>query len=110
LFKLPLSLGEHEGLEVMVNIGRFGPYVKFGEQFISIPKGEDLADIDLKRAVEIISAKQVEDAPIGFYDEKPITKGKGRFGPFIKWNDLFINIPRAYNFDTLTQQDCNELI
>ena len=52
----------------------------------------------------------MEDAPIAFYDEKPITKGKGRFGPFIKWNDLFINIPRAYNFDHLTQQDCNELI
>ncbi|MEP7163722.1 MAG: type I DNA topoisomerase [Ferruginibacter sp.] len=110
LFKLPLSLGEHDGLEVSVNIGRFGPYVKFGEQFISIPKGEDLLEIDMKRAVEIISAKQIEDAPIGFFDEKPITKGKGRFGPFIKWNDLFINIPRAYNFDTLTQHDCNELI
>jgi len=64
----------------------------------------------MARAIEIIHAKQVEDAPIGFYDEKPITKGKGRFGPFIKWNDLFINIPRAYNFDILTQQDCNELI
>ena len=110
LFKLPLSLGEHEGQEVAVNIGRFGPYVKFGEQFISIPKGEDLADIDLKRAVEIINAKQIEDAPIAHYNEKPITKGKGRFGPFIKWNDLFINIPRAYNFDTLTQKDCNELV
>ncbi|MEO8859989.1 MAG: type I DNA topoisomerase, partial [Ginsengibacter sp.] len=110
LFKLPLSLGEHEGQEVSVNIGRFGPYVKFGEQFISIPKGEDLADIDLKRAVEIINAKQIEDAPIAYYNEKPITKGKGRFGPFIKWNDLFINIPRAYNFDTLTQKDCNELV
>ncbi len=110
LFKLPLTLGEHDGLEVSVNIGRFGPYVKFGEQFISIPKGEELADVDLKRAVEIIAAKQVEDAPIGFYEEKPITKGKGRFGPFIKWNDMFINIPRAYNFDSLTQQDCNELI
>ncbi len=110
LFKLPLSLGEHEGQEVSVNIGRFGPYVKFGEQFISIPKGEDLADIDLKRAIEIINAKQIEDAPIAYYNEKPITKGKGRFGPFIKWNDLFINIPRAYNFDTLTQKDCNELV
>jgi DNA topoisomerase-1 len=110
LFKLPLSLGEHEGLEVSVNIGRFGPYVKFGEQFISIPKGEEASEIDLKRAVEIIHAKKIEDAPIGFYDGKPITKGKGRFGPFIKWNDLFINIPRAYNFDTLTQQDCDELI
>ena len=66
--------------------------------------------MELPRAIEIISAKQIEDAPIGFFDEKPITKGKGRFGPFIKWNDLFINIPRAYHFDTLTQKDCDELI
>lgn len=110
LFKLPLTLGEYEGLEVSVNIGRFGPYVKWGEQFISIPKGEEPTEVDLQRAVEIISAKQIEDAPIGYYDEKPITKGKGRFGPFIKWNDMFINVPRAYNFDHLTQQDCNELI
>ncbi len=110
LFKLPLTLGEYEGLEVSVNIGRFGPYVKWGEQFISLPKGEEPLDVELKRAIEVIQAKQIEDAPIGFYNEKPITKGKGRFGPFIKWNDLFINIPRAYNFDLLTQQDCNELI
>lgn len=110
LFKLPISLGEHNGLEVSVNVGRFGPYVKFGEQFISIPKGEDLFEIDLPRAIEIITAKQIEDSPIGFYNEKPITKGKGRFGPFIKWNDMFINVPRAYNFDALTQKDCDELI
>ncbi|MBC7689077.1 MAG: type I DNA topoisomerase, partial [Aquabacterium sp.] len=110
LFKLPLSLGEHDNLEVSVNIGRFGPYVKWGEAFVSIPKGEDLSTVDLNRAIEIISARQKEDAPIGWFDEKPITKGKGRFGPFIKWNDLFINIPRAYNFDTLTQKDCDELI
>lgn len=110
LFKLPLVLGEYEGQEISVNIGRFGPYVKFGEQFVSLPKGEDLFSVDLNRAVEVILAKQQEDAPIGFYDEKPITKGKGRFGPFIKWNDLFINIPRAYNYDLLTQKDCDELI
>ena len=110
LFKLPLTLGEHEGKEVSVNVGRFGPYIKWGEQFISIPKGEEPTETDLPRAIEIIKAKQVEDAPIGFYDEKPITKGKGRFGPFIKWNDLFINVPRAYNFDNLNQKDCNELI
>ena len=110
LFKLPLSLGEHDNLEVSVNIGRFGPYVKFGEQFVSIPKGEDLSSVDLERAIQIINAKQKEDAPIGWFDEKPITKGKGRFGPFIKWNDLFINIPKAYNYDILTQQDCDELI
>ncbi len=110
LFKLGAPLGEYEGLEISVNIGRFGPYIKFGDQFISIPKGEEPNSVDVERAIEIIKAKKLEDAPIGFYDEKPITKGKGRFGPFIKWNDMFINIPRAYNFDTLTRQDCDELI
>ncbi len=110
LFKLGTPLGEHEGLEISVNIGRFGPYVKFGDQFISIPKGEEPSTVDFGRALEIINAKKIEDAPIGFYEEKPITKGKGRFGPFIKWNDMFINIPRAYHFDSLTQSDCNELI
>jgi DNA topoisomerase-1 len=110
LFKLPLTLGEYENQEVSVNIGRFGPYVKFGEQFVSIPKGEDLNTVDLERAIEIITAKQKEDAPIGFFDEKPITKGKGRFGPFIKWNEMFINIPVKYNYDSLSQNDLEELI
>ena len=110
LFKLGAPLGEYEGQEITVNIGRFGPYVKYGDQFVSIPKGEEASTVDLERAIEIINAKKVEDAPIGYYEEKPITKGKGRFGPFIKWNNLFINIPRAYNFDHLTQKDCDELI
>lgn len=110
LFSLPRTIGEYEGMELSVNVGRFGPYIKLGEQFISIPKGEDLHEMELARAIELIKEKQLADAPIGFYDELPVTKGKGRFGPFIKWNDLYINIPKAYNFDTLTQQDINELI
>jgi DNA topoisomerase-1 len=110
LFKLPLTLGEHEGLEVSVNIGRFGPYVKFGEQFISIPKGEEPLEMDMNRAIELIAEKQRVDAPIAHYKEQPVTKGKGRFGPFIKWGDLYINIPRAYNFDNLSQKDIDELI
>ncbi len=110
LFQLPLQLGNYEEAEVQVNIGRFGPYVKWGDQFISLPKGEEPLSVNLERAIEVIKAKQVEDAPIGFYEEKPITKGKGRFGPFIKWNDMFINIPRAYNFEELSQQDCDALI
>jgi DNA topoisomerase-1 len=111
LFSLPRTLGEFEGQEVSVNVGRFGPYIKLGEdQFISIPKGEDLHTMDLDRAVELIQEKQQADAPIGYYQELPVTKGKGRFGPFIKWNDMFINIPRAYDFDNLSQQDINELV
>ena len=110
LFKLPLTLGEYEGLEVSVNIGRFGPYVKFGEQFISIPRGEEPLEVELERAIELIKEKQQADAPIATYEDKPVTKGKGRFGPYIKWNDLFINVPRRYNFDALTKTDINELI
>ncbi len=110
LFKLGAPLGQYEGLDITVGIGRFGPYVKFGDAFVSMPRGEQASAVDLPRAIEIIEAKRVEDAPIAHYQEKAITKGKGRFGPFIKWNDIYINIPRAYNFDILTQQDCNELI
>ena len=110
LFKLPLTIGEYEGKEVAVNIGRFGPYVKWGEDYISIPKGEEPLEVDLNRATEIINAKQKADAAIAHFDEKPVTKGKGRFGPFIKWNDMYINIPKAYNWDNLSQKDINELI
>ena len=110
LFKLPVTLGEHESKEVSVNIGRFGPYIKWGEDFISIPKGEDPFTVDLSRAMDLINEKQKAEAPIASYKDKPVTKGKGRFGPFIKWNDMFINVPRRYNFDNLSQSEINELI
>jgi DNA topoisomerase-1 len=110
LFKLPRTLGEHEGQEVSVNIGRFGPYVKLGDAFISIPKGEEPLEIDLERAVQLIREKQLVDAPVAHYHNQPVTKGKGRFGPFIKWSDLYINVPKAYNFDNLNQQEIEELI
>jgi DNA topoisomerase-1 len=110
LFRLPLALGEYEGLEVSVNSGRYGPYIKHGEQFISLPKGIEPLDVDLDRAIELINEKQKADAPIAQFQGQPVTKGKGRFGPFIKWGDLFINVPRAYNFDALRQKDIDELI
>jgi len=110
LFKLPVTLGTFEELEVSVNIGRFGPYVKWGEQFVSLAKGEEPLEVSLDRAIEVIRSKQEGDAPIAMYDGKPVTKGKGRFGPFIKWDGLFINIPKAYSFDTITETECGELI
>jgi DNA topoisomerase-1 len=110
LFKLPLTLGEHEGQEVAVNTGRFGPYIRFGEQFISLPRGVDPLEVDMERAIQLIGEKQQADAPVAHFEGLPVTKGKGRFGPFIKWNELFINVPRAYNFDNLTQKDIDELI
>lgn len=57
LFALPKDLGEYEGESVSVNIGRFGPYVKVGDSFVSLPKGEDPFTVDMERAVEIILQK-----------------------------------------------------
>jgi len=110
LFSLPRVLGSYNDQELAVNVGRFGPYIKLGEQFISIPKGEDLHTMDLDRALVLLNEKELAEAPIAHYKELPVTKGKGRFGPFIKWDGIFINIPRAYDFDNLSDSDINELI
>jgi len=110
LFQLPKTLGEHDGKEVVIGVGRFGPYVKFNEGFISLPKGEDPMSVTLERAVELIKAKEEENKPIGEYKDKPITKGKGRFGPFLKWEGMFINIPRKYDPATITLEESHELI
>jgi DNA topoisomerase-1 len=110
LFKLQGTIGTYEGKELSVSIGRFGPYVKWGDEFISIPRGTDLGTVDTEKAISYIQAKQAADAPVGEYDDKPITKGTGRFGPFIKWDGMFINVPRRYDLDNLTQAEMNELI
>jgi DNA topoisomerase-1 len=110
LFKLQDSMGSYEGKELSVNVGRFGPYVKWGDDFVSIPRGTDLKTVDAEKAISYIKAKQEADAPVGEYQDKPITKGTGRFGPFIKWDGLFINVPRRYDFQNLTQQEMNELV
>lgn len=110
LFLLPKTVGELNGETIEVNNGRFGPYVRFGKQFISLPKGEDPLDVTLERAKELIGEKQQADAPIGSYDNMPVQKGVGRFGPFLKWNGIFINVNKKYNFDQLSQTDINELI
>jgi len=110
LFAAQDSLGQYEEKDISVNVGRFGPYVKWGDDFISLPKGTDLGKVDREKAIHYIKEKQKADAPVGFYNEKPITKGKGRFGPYIKWDGMFINVPRRYNFDFLSQEEMNELI
>ena len=94
LFKIPFDLQDYEGKPVSVGIGRFGPYVKFGETYISLPKGEDPFSVNQERAEEIIREKQKTDAPIDSYNNEPITKGVGRFGPFLKYKNIFINVPK----------------
>ncbi|PIF60292.1 DNA topoisomerase I [Flavobacterium sp. 2] len=110
LFLLPKSLGEYKGEEVEVSNGRYGPYVRHGSVFISLPRGEDPLGVSKERAQELIDEKALADAPIAVYKGEPVQKGVGRFGPFIKWNGLFVNVSKKYNFDNLSQADVEELI
>ncbi len=110
LFLLPKNLGNYKGQEVEVNNGRFGPYVRYGNLFISLAKGENPLDVTVERAQEIIDDKLKADAPIGRYRDIDVQKGVGRFGPFIKWNGLYINVSKKYNFDALSQKDIEVLI
>ena len=110
LFKLPKDLGEYEGEIITVNNGRYGPYVKFGSSFVSLPKGASPMDLDREEAIALIEAKKKADAPIYTYNQLPVTKGTGRFGPFIKWSGMFINVNKKYDFDNLSEQDIVTLI
>ena len=110
LFKVPFDLQDYEGKTVMVGVGRFGPYVKWGEVFISLPKGENPLSVDYDRAVAIIEEKKKADAPVASYKGEPVTKGVGRFGPYLKYQDIYINVPKKYDFENLSQKEVEELI
>ena len=110
LFLLPKALGTYQGEEVEVSLGRFGPFIRFGKVFVSLPKGEEPLDVDFERAKVLIDEKIQADAPIAVYKGEGVQKGTGRFGPFIKWNGIFINVSKKYNFDNLSQSDIEELI
>ena len=110
LFKVPFDLQDYEGKTVMVGVGRFGPYVKWGEVFISLPKGENPLSVDCDRAVAIIEEKKKADAPVASYKGEPVTKGVGRFGPYLKYQDIYINVPKKYDFENLSQKEVEELI
>ncbi len=70
----------------------------------------DPLELSLDQAIEIVEAKEKENAPIGSYKGEPITKGKGRFGPFLKWKDLYVNVPKKFDFENITESESHELI
>ncbi|MAN27371.1 MULTISPECIES: type I DNA topoisomerase [Mesonia] len=110
LFQLPKEIGEYKGEKVEVNNGRYGPYVKFGKKYVSLEKGEDPLDVSYDRALELIKEKEKADAPIYNHEGKDVQKGVGRFGPYLKWDGMFINVSKKYDFDNLSEDDIVELI
>ena len=110
LFKFPKEIGNYKDEIITVNNGRYGPYIKFSTKSISIPNNLDPHAVEINKAIELIDEKLKSEEPIHTYNDKPVTKGKGRFGPFIKWNDLFINVNKTYDFDDLSINNIEELI
>lgn len=109
LFKLPREVAEFEEKPVVVNIGRFGPYVLHDKKFVSIPKDEDPYTIKGERAIELIKAKRIADAnkTIKLFDENPdVQILNGRYGPYIKVGKKNVKIPKDKEPAELTLEEC----
>ena len=112
LFKLPRHLGENaEGKAISTNVGRFGPYVKYGSEYASLGKQDDPYTLTLERALELIAEKKQKDAEKllrDFGDGLQVIKG--RWGPFLKQGKINAKLPKDRDIDSLTLEECQALI
>ena len=112
LFKLPRKLGETpDGLPVSASVGRFGPYVRYGDKYVSI-RDDDPYTIELPRALELIEAKKIEDANriILDFEEEGIQVLNGRYGPYVTDKNKNARVPKDREPKSLTLEECKELI
>ena len=112
LLQLPRSIGEYEGIEIKAFKGRFGPYLKYGERNISIPRGEDPLRISLERCIELISesASNSQSSNIAEFTDEDIVIVNGRYGPYIKHAGSNFKIPKGTDATTLSLEDCKKII
>jgi DNA topoisomerase-1 len=113
LFQLPRNLGTtDEGEELQVNIGRFGPYVRFGSKFASLKKDDDPYTITRERALELVAQKKEAEAnrTIRSFDDSEVKILRGRFGPYITDGRKNARIPKDRDAESLSLQECEELI
>ncbi len=112
LFKLPRDLGQtEEGEEVIVSAGRFGPYIRYGNKFVSL-KEDDPYTVSLEKALELIVAKKIEDAnkQINIFEEEGISVLNGRYGPYVTDGNKNVKIPKDIEPADLTVEDCQKMI
>ena len=113
LFAFPRSLGEYEDAEIQVAIGRFGPYLKHKNAFYSLSKLDDPSLVTFQRAVEIIESKRKSDADnvvATFPEDKDMKVLRGRFGIYVSYKKANYKIPRTYDANNLTYQDCVDIV
>lgn len=112
LFSLPKSLGEYEGKEVICSTGKFGPYIKYDNSFISLGKGRDPHTFDLESAIGLIkeNAAKLAKQNIKEFPEEDITVLNGRFGPYIKHAGKNYKIPKGTKAEDITLEECRNII
>ena len=113
LFKLPRKLGETpDGLAVSASVGRFGPYVRYGDKYVSIRGDDDPYTIELPRALELIETKKIEDANriIQDFEDDGIQVLNGRYGPYITDKKKNARVPKNREPKSLTLEECKELL
>ena len=113
LFKLPKALGEYNGDAVSVGIGKFGPYVRYGKSYVSIPKDRDPLDVNLDEAIALIQAKaEAEEKSLlkVFTEEQDLEVRDGRFGPYIKCQNANYKLPKGTDIASLTYEDAKKII
>ncbi len=113
LFKFPRSLGFFEGIDVLVGIGPYGPYVKHNEKYYNLSREDDPNTIEYDRAVEIILTKRelgIGAVILEFEQDPNIRVINGRFGPYIKYKKANYKIPRSQTPSTLSYEDCLAII
>jgi DNA topoisomerase-1 len=111
LFRLPRSLGEYEGAEMVVGIGRFGPFVRHNGKFFALKKGvDDPYSITLERALELINEKNESDKKKVIKDFGDIMLLNGRFGPYISKDKKNYKLPKGSEPEKLTKEDCIKII
>ena len=113
LFKLPRKLGETpDGLSVSASVGRFGPYVRYGDKYVSIRGEDDPYTIELPRALELIEQKKIEDANriILDFEDEGIQVLNGRYGPYITNKAKNARVPKDREPKSLTLDECKALL
>jgi DNA topoisomerase-1 len=115
LFALPRTVGVYEGEDVVVGIGKFGGYVRYGKNFASLAKTDDPYTVSYERAVELIHQQQEQAAAANiplktFAEDKALVVKNGRYGAYIAYKGKNYRLPRGAKPETLSYEDCIKIV
>ena len=112
LFSLPRTVGQYEGIDIIATKGRFGPYLKYGDRNVSLPKGTDPVRVSLEKCIELIDSagSKPEKQVISDFKDSGIQVIAGNYGPYIKYADGNYRIPKGADAEALTEEDCKKII